>query len=124
MYEISVRASFASAHSLRGYEGVCENTHGHNWKVEVRVRTEQLDPIGIGVDFKYLEKTTNEILSTLDHQNINEIAPFDRLNPSSENIAKWLFDALKPALQGHAVTISRVTVKETDSFAASYFEET
>ncbi len=121
MYEVSICTSFASAHRLRGYEGVCENIHGHNWKVEVIIRTEELNDIGIGVDFKLLKKATDEALSGLDHKDINQIEPFDKVNPSSENIARWLFEELSQRLNKPPVRIHRINVKETDIYTASYF---
>jgi 6-pyruvoyltetrahydropterin/6-carboxytetrahydropterin synthase len=122
MFEISIRTSFASAHRLRGYEGVCENIHGHNWKVKVIVRTEIVNDIGIGIDFKLLKKATDEIISKLDHRDINTIEPFDRINPSSENIAKWLFEELSLKFKGQHVRVHKVDIKETDLYTASYFE--
>lgn len=123
MFEISIQTSFASAHRLRGYEGVCENIHGHNWKVKVTVRTENLDDIGIGIDFKSLKKTADDILGLLDHKDINTIEPFNRINPSSENIAKWLFEELSLKYKGLPVLVHRVDIKETDFCTASYFEQ-
>lgn len=123
MYEISIQSTFSSAHRLRGYEGSCENMHGHNWKVEVIIRAEKLNEIGLGIDFKDLKKTTDDILGLLDHQDINAIEPFDRINPSSENIAKWLFVKVSERLNHGSVRVYRVNLNETDSCMASYFEE-
>ncbi len=122
MFEVSIHTSFASAHRLRGYEGVCENIHGHNWKAEVVLRTEKLNEIGIGIDFKTLKSMTDEILFQLDHQDINQIKPFDQINPSSENLAKWLYDELSAKLNDGSLCIHRVNVQETDFYTASYFE--
>lgn len=122
MFEISIKTSFASAHRLRGYEGVCENIHGHNWKVKVIVRTEEVNAIGIGIDFKVLKKATDDIIAKMDHQDINTIKPFDRINPSSENIARWLFEELSLKFKDQPVRVHRVDIKETDIYTASYFE--
>ena len=92
MYEISIQTVFSAAHRLRNYQGDCEALHGHNWKVQVTVQTHKLNEIGLAIDFKMLKKITNEALSRLDHACLNDIAPFDDMNPSSENIARVLFE--------------------------------
>ncbi|MBI3813813.1 MAG: 6-carboxytetrahydropterin synthase QueD [Nitrospinae bacterium] len=121
-YELSIRASFAAAHQLNGYEGVCENLHGHNWKAEVFVTTDKLNDIGIALDFKILKSRTEDILSVLDHKNLNQIPPFQEINPSSENIARWLYQKLSEALKGYDVKVSKVCVWETDKYCAAYSE--
>ena len=77
MYEVMIEEEFSAAHALRGYRGKCENMHGHNWKVEVYVRGEQLDQVGMLVDFKELKEATRRVMKYLDHQNLNELKPFD-----------------------------------------------
>src|SRR5262245_37045621 len=85
VYEVSIEMEFSSAHALRGYRGKCENTHGHNYRVEVHVRGERLDDIGLLVDFRELKAATRRVVEYLDHKNINELPPFDvELNPSAE----------------------------------------
>jgi 6-pyruvoyltetrahydropterin/6-carboxytetrahydropterin synthase len=121
-YELSIRTSFAAAHQLNGYEGVCENLHGHNWKVEVFVTTDKLNNIGIALDFKILKNKTEDILSILDHKNLNQIPPFQKINPSSENIARWLYQKLVEALKGYDVKVNKVCVWETDKYCAAYSE--
>ena len=121
-YELSVKTSFAAAHQLNGYEGVCENLHGHNWKVEVFVNADKLNDIGIALDFKVLKNKTKEILSVLDHKNLNQVPPFDKINPSSENIARWLYKRLGDILESLDVKVSKVCVWETDNYCASYSE--
>ena len=123
MYEISIKTSFSSAHQLIGYNGVCENLHGHNWTAEVFVRTNKLDEIGLGIDYKILKEQTDSILSNLDHKNINKVIPFDKINPSSENIARWLFKELSAVINTDHVKVFRVNIKETENFSASYSEE-
>ena len=123
MYEISIKSSFSSAHQLKGYDGVCENLHGHNWKAEVFVRTNKLDEIGLGIDYKILEEHTDNILKELDHKNINEVVPFDKINPSSENIAQWLYKKLSDVINTENLKVFRVKIKETESFSAYYSEE-
>lgn len=122
MYEVSIQTAFSSAHRLRNYQGVCEALHGHNWKVQVSVRTHKLNEIGLAIDFKVLKKTTGEVLARMDHACLNDIAPFDVINPSSENIARVLFEELKPLLAELEVTLSKISVWESDNAWASYCE--
>lgn len=122
MYELRVRSGFAAAHQLRGYQGSCENLHGHNWKVEVVVLVEELDEIGIGLDFRQIAQVTRELLSTLDHRNLNELEPFTESNPTSENLARWLYSGLGRRLNRPGIRVNRVTVMETEDYAASYYE--
>lgn len=123
MYKLMVETSFASAHQLRGYKGKCENLHGHNWKVQVYVTTDKLNEIDIAIDFHDLKKITNNIISQLDHKFLNDVFPFTEKNPSSENIAKWIFESLKEKLIGYNVRVSAVTVWESETASATYYEE-
>jgi len=123
MYEISVRASFSSAHNLRSYKGKCERLHGHNWQVEVYLRGENLDEEGMLMDFKKLKMLLKQVLEELDHRYINEIPPFDKLNPTSENIAKYIYDKLSAKVDKEGVKLYRVDVWETESSRASYVKE-
>ena len=123
MYEISIKTSFSSAHQIKGYNGACENLHGHNWLAEVFVRTNKLDEVGLGLDYKVLKKHTDHILSKLDHKNINKVSPFDKINPSSENIAMWLFRELSAMINTDSLKVFRVNIQETENFSASYFEK-
>jgi len=102
MYELTILSDFAAAHNLRGYEGECENLHGHNWKVEVMVTSKELNKIGLAVDFRVLKKMLEGILEKLDHKYLNEILPFDKENPSSENIARYIFNQFKKRLKAKA----------------------
>lgn len=123
MYRLMIESSFASAHQLRGYKGKCENLHGHNWKVQVFVDAERLNEIDIAIDFHDLKKMTNEILSELDHKFINDIFPFTEKNPSSENIARWIYESLRDKLSPYEnIKISAVTVWESDTASATYLE--
>jgi len=121
MYEIMIKTEFAAAHNLRDYEGACETVHGHNWKVDVVVATDKLDKAGLAVDFKILKEKTNSIIGELDHIYLNEHEEFKVKNPSSENIACFIFGRLKDDLK-ETVQVKRVTVWETDDAAASYYE--
>lgn len=118
MYTVTVRAEFNSAHRLRDYKGKCENLHGHNWQVEVCVKNEVLDIAGMVVDFGNLKRDLNKILESLDHRFLNELEPFKDKNPTSENIARYIYDNLKGIYKG----LSKVTVWETPSSSASYEE--
>ena len=120
MYEVSIETHFSAAHRLRHYRGLCENLHGHNWKVEVTVCAEVLDEAGMVIDFSILKQKTNSIIDQLDHQYLNELPPFADINPSSENLAAYIYDHLSKALKEHPVTLARVCVWESDKAKASY----
>jgi 6-pyruvoyltetrahydropterin/6-carboxytetrahydropterin synthase len=98
MYRISVEADFSSAHSLREYEGKCSSLHGHNWRVRLTVRTDQLDSRGIGVDFGKLKKMLAALVARFDHVDLNQVAPFDKLNPTAENISRTIFELAEKEL--------------------------
>jgi 6-pyruvoyltetrahydropterin/6-carboxytetrahydropterin synthase len=123
MYELMIEDTFSSAHQLRGYKGKCEALHGHNWKVQIHVSAERLNEIDIAVDFHDLKKWTKEVLEQLDHGFLNEIFPFTEINPSSENIARWIFESLKKKINTDHVRLSAVTVWESDSASATYYED-
>jgi len=123
MFELMVETHFSSAHQLRGYKGACERLHGHNWKVQVYVLAERLNDIDIAMDFHDLKRITEEVLAPLDHGFLNDIFPFTEKNPSSENIAKWIYDSLKKKLDDGDVNLSAVTVWESETASATYFEE-
>ena len=120
MYHLTIQTHFAAAHNLLNYQGDCENLHGHNWKVEVTVATDQLDKAGLGVDFKILKKHTKEIMNYLDHKYLNDLDAFKGISPSSEHIAKFIFDRLLDSLSGFDVTVEKITVWESDNAYASY----
>jgi len=123
MYELVVHTHFSSAHSLRGYEGNCEELHGHNWKVGVQIAAEKLDNLGMVIDFKVLKNNLYHIIQRLDHKHLNIIPPFDTLNPSSENIAFYIFQELKKLFTHERVIVAKVTVWESDDSSASYSEQ-
>ena len=124
MFELMVETHFSSAHQLRGYKGECERLHGHNWKVQVYVLAERLNEIDIAIDFHELKKLTNEVIVSLDHGFLNEIFPFTEKNPSSENIAKWVYDSLKKKINNDSnVNLSAVTVWESETASATYYED-
>lgn len=120
MYELTVELTFSSAHSLRGYEGSCENLHGHNWKVEVTVEAAGLDNLGMVMDFKRIKNEAKKVIDALDHRFLNEVPPFDTINPTAENIAASIYAGVGASLNGGGVRVSRVKVWESDTSAASY----
>ena len=122
MYELKINGEFSSAHSLRNYKGRCENLHGHNWKVEVVVIGETLDRIGLLIDFNILKKKLNIVLKMLDHKNLNSIPFFIDRNPSSENIAFFIYKKMEKLLKTYPVKIQKVTVWENEKQCASYYE--
>ena len=122
MYDVTVKTGFSAAHQLRLYDGKYENLHGHNWTAQVTVEADELNPIGVGIDFVELKEMVEGILSRLDYQNINEISPFDKENPSAENIARWLFLELKTQIDTESTRVKRVEVCEMEGCGASYFE--
>jgi 6-pyruvoyltetrahydropterin/6-carboxytetrahydropterin synthase len=123
MYELSIEIGFAAAHQLRGYKGNCENMHGHNWRVQISVTAERLNEIDIAIDFRELKQTAREVIFPLDHAFLNEVFPFTEKNPSSENIAKWIFDSMKKKINNEHIRVSAVTVWESDTASASYYED-
>jgi len=122
MFELMVDTTFAAAHRLRGYKGKCEQMHGHNWKVQAHVVAEKLNDIDIAIDFHDLKELLDEVIAPLDHSFLNDIFPFTEKNPSSENIAKWIYDSLNKKLSDEHVQVSAVTVWESETTAATYYE--
>lgn len=120
MYEIKVITHFAAAHQLRNFGGKCEQLHGHNWKVEVTLKGEDLNDEGLLIDFQELRDITNSILEKLDHSFLNELPAFKDQNPSSENIAAHIFKELRNRLNDKHIDITKVTAWESDSACASY----
>ncbi len=113
MYEIAVERFFDAAHYLREYKGKCEAVHGHRYRVLVRVRAAGLNDIGLAYDFTDLKRYLDEILARFDHVLLNEVPPFDKINPSAENIATTIYNELKPKLDGEPVTLDSVEAWET-----------
>ena len=120
MYQVSIETHFSAAHRLRNYKGLCENLHGHNWKVEATVCSEKLDNAGMVIDFNILKQKTKAIVDVLDHQYLNEIDPFHETNPSSENVAAYIFSRLSIALKDHPVKLISVSVWESDRSKATF----
>ncbi|MDY6970965.1 MAG: 6-carboxytetrahydropterin synthase QueD [Thermodesulfobacteriota bacterium] len=120
MYELKITSQFASAHQLREFEGACERLHGHNWKIEVYVTGMELEENGLLIDFRLIKEATKRVIDDLDHQFLNELEPFKTLNPSSENIARHIFESLSREINSERIKVSKVTAWESDSACASY----
>jgi len=123
MYEIMVEGSFSAAHNLRGYRRKCEKLHGHNWKVRVGIRGGKLDNTGMVIDFRELRSHLERIMEKLDHKYLNEISHFRVTNPTSENIARFIYNELKSRLKRSRYIVSKVTVWESDTSSAAYFQD-
>ena len=125
MFEVTVEETFAAGHYLRNYKGKCENPHGHNYKVLVTLQGCELDKAGLLLDFKDLKSVMREVVARLDHQMINDVPPFTEVNPSAENLAKYFYEEsnsrLKSVTNGR-VSVKAVTMFETDTTNATYFE--
>jgi 6-pyruvoyltetrahydropterin/6-carboxytetrahydropterin synthase len=120
MYELRVITQFAAAHKLRNFKGKCEKLHGHNWRIEVIVEGEKLNDAGLLIDFKEVKDDTNRILEELDHSFLNELSQFKDQNPSSENIAAYIFEKLSSKLNDNQIKVTKVTAWESDSASTSY----
>jgi|ERR1017187_9628036 6-pyruvoyltetrahydropterin/6-carboxytetrahydropterin synthase len=133
MFEVSVDETFSAGHALRGYKGKCENPHGHNYKVRLTVQGPQLDSIGLLFDFVQLKQVLHGVINGMDHKYLNDQPPFIELNPSAENIAKYLYDEVSRGLKEmapataasapdakNAPRITSITVWETDITSATY----
>lgn len=123
MYELTVEVGFSAAHQLRGYKGNCEKIHGHNWRVQINIAAERLNEIDIAMDFREVRQIAREVIGPLDHAMLNEVFPFTEKNPSSENIAKWIYDSLNKRINGDGLRVAGVTVWESDTTSASYYED-
>jgi 6-pyruvoyltetrahydropterin/6-carboxytetrahydropterin synthase len=122
MFEVAVEETFAAGHALRGYQGKCENTHGHNYKVRVVLAGEKLDSVGLLYDFVELKRRMDEVIRALDHKFLNDLPPFTEQNPSAENIAKYFYDELSRLLAAspNGAALREVTIFETDATTATY----
>jgi 6-pyruvoyltetrahydropterin/6-carboxytetrahydropterin synthase len=124
MFEVHVTTTFPAAHALRNYYGKTEPIHGHNWRAKITIAGPQVDSMGLLIDFVPLQKEIARVIGRLDHQFLNEVTPFDTVNPSAENIAHYLwqeFSVSVPPMQPEfAVSVSRIEVWETDNCSAVY----
>jgi 6-pyruvoyltetrahydropterin/6-carboxytetrahydropterin synthase len=122
MYEVSVDETFAAAHNLRNYKGKCEDLHGHNYKVRIVLAGKELDAVGLLYDFVHLKQVIQGVIRSLDHKYLNELPPFDTLNPSAENIARHIYDQTSKQIREtpNGAGIASITVWETETTAATY----
>ena len=122
MYEISVKSKFDAAHQLRNYSGKCANIHGHTWDLEVYLKGTTLNEQGMLIDFSDVKEYLNVVITKYDHRFINEVAPFDVINPTAENLAFEIYNSLKCSLPTN-VTLAKVIVWESPNASATYSEE-
>ena len=121
MFEVTIEETFAAGHALRNYRGKCENVHGHNYRCQVTLEGPELDPIGLLVDFVELKRVVHAVLDRMDHQWLNEFPPFDALNPSAENMAKYIYDEVSEGLKTRqGVRVGAIRLWETDTASATY----
>jgi 6-pyruvoyltetrahydropterin/6-carboxytetrahydropterin synthase len=121
MFEVTIEETFAAGHALRNYRGKCENVHGHNYRCQVTLEGVELDEIGLLVDFVELKRVVHGVLDRLDHQWLNEFPPFDVLNPSAENMARYIHQQVAEGLKvREGVRIALVKLWETDTAYATY----
>ncbi len=123
MYEIEIERMFSAAHRLRDYDGSCALLHGHNYAVCVALRADELDALGMAFDYKKLKAALDDILLLYDHAYLNDLKDFAELNPTSENLARVIFDKISLVVGDGRVRVFRVTIRESDSSSCSYFGE-
>jgi 6-pyruvoyltetrahydropterin/6-carboxytetrahydropterin synthase len=123
MFQVTVDETFSSGHALRGYKGKCENVHGHNYKVRVTLEGPQLDSIGLLYDFTHLKRVIRGIVGGVDHKFLNDLAPFDVINPSAENLAKYFYDETMRHMNAmpEGARVTSITIWETDTTSATYW---
>ena len=121
MFEVTIEETFAAGHALRNYRGKCENVHGHNYRCQVTLEGEQLDSIGLLVDFVEMKRVVHGVLDRMDHQWLNEFPPFDKLNPSAENMARYIYEQVNEGVKPReGVRVGLVRLWETDTAHATY----
>jgi 6-pyruvoyltetrahydropterin/6-carboxytetrahydropterin synthase len=122
MFEIFIETHFSAGHHLRNYPGNCEKPHGHNWKVRVTVRAAKLDELGMGIDFRKIKQAVKRVMDDIDHCNLNDHPGFQDKNPSSENIAVYIYNNLKDELRGENYWLHSVSTHETENTGTTYFD--
>jgi 6-pyruvoyltetrahydropterin/6-carboxytetrahydropterin synthase len=120
MYIMNVIEKFCGAHKLVGYDGECANIHGHNWKIRLAIACTKIDPIGLTIDFKAAKRKLKKILDEFDHKNLNKLESFSKKNPSSENIAKTIFDLCAIAFDNDNAKVVELQVWESDNYSIIY----
>ncbi|HQB40859.1 MAG TPA: 6-carboxytetrahydropterin synthase QueD [Candidatus Cloacimonadota bacterium] len=123
MYKINVSSSFSAAHKLNNYPGLCKNLHGHNWKVRIQINCTKVDNLGMAIDFGIAKKHLSELMAMFDHQYLNDLDCFKDINPTSENIARVIFNELKKSFYSDEAKISEVEVWESDHSSIIYTED-
>jgi len=121
-YTLKVVSDFAAAHTLRGYPGACNRMHGHNWKIEAEATATQLNDIGMAVDFKVIKKAVKVVTDRLDHFYLNDIPPFDKTNPTAENLARYIYQEVSLLLNNDTIRLSSLTIWETERACVRYEE--
>jgi len=123
MYRVTKEAYISASHHLRNYNGKCERMHGHNWRVKVTVEGEKLNEGGMLVDFHEVKACMKKVLDVLDHSDLNELPPFTKIDPSAENIAKYVFDNISELLNTENARVSQIEVWETPTSCATYIAD-
>lgn len=123
MHRVAKEAYFSASHHLRNYGGKCENIHGHNWKVTLVAEGERLNDGGMLIDFAELKRALKEVLSRLDHHDLNTVPPFDEIEPSAENIARHICEEAAKIIDRDGVRVAEVQVAETNTSTATYISE-
>lgn len=120
MYKLSVTGSFSAAHRLEGYTGACCKLHGHNWIVRAGIRADKLDDIGMALDFKVIKSLLGGILEELDHAYLNDLPALAGMNPTSENLAKYIYERLERSLEGEPARVCEVEIRESENSSVIY----
>ncbi len=120
MYYLSVSDTFSAAHRLCGYQGACSNLHGHNWKVRIGLQTDKLDEIGMAMDFGIIKTMLKHILDELDHAYLNEAKSLNGLNPTSENLARFIFERMAKELEEQPARVYEVEICESERSSVVY----
>ena len=123
MFDVEIRRTFSAAHQLKGYDGDCRNLHGHNYSVVVHVAADQLNDIGIALDFKLLKAALDEVIGAYDHHNLSELPEFQAVNPTSEILAKTIYRKMSAKLDDGSIRVTSVRIGESENSAITYSED-
>jgi 6-pyruvoyltetrahydropterin/6-carboxytetrahydropterin synthase len=119
MYHLSIESRFSAAHAINGYKGECKQLHGHDWKIQIEVAADRLNEIGMAIDFHQLQDITQDILKQFDHQYINELPQFKDLNPTAENLAKYIYEQVEMKLPD-GVQMDQISIWEGEKYCVRY----
>jgi 6-pyruvoyltetrahydropterin/6-carboxytetrahydropterin synthase len=122
MYTLTVTTDFSASHIIPGHPGKCARLHGHNWKVEISVQSQVLDELGMAVDFADIKAQAKSVIEEVDHRHLNDIPPFDTISPTAENVSAWLYQRLTKLINKKNISVSAVTLWETDRSRVQYSE--